>query len=64
MARDVKTEVYTSYVPGDDITIIWQDLSVDGECVQHALIGWYCGEPDPSATKNYSNMPLIGQYID
>lgn len=60
----VRAEVYTSYVPAEDVTIVWQTLFVGDECVQRALIGWYCGEEDPVITKQYANMPLIGQYLD
>ena len=60
----ITTELFTSYIYEEDITIIWQSLLVDGECVQRALVGWYCGEPDEKSTAFYSNMPTIGQYID
>lgn len=64
MANKIETEVYTSYIPGEDKTIVWQSMYVNGEHVQQALIGWYCGEPEDEVTKQYANMPLIGQYID
>lgn len=60
----VRAEVYTSYVPAEDVTIVWQILLVGDECAQRALVGWYCGEEDPELTKQYANMPLIGQYLD
>ena len=60
----VRTEIHTSYIPTDDVTVIWQNLIVGDECVQRALIGWYCGEEDPATTAQYAHMPLIGQYID
>ena len=60
----VRAEIHTSYIPTEDVTVVWQTLIVGDECVQRALIGWYCGEEDPEVTKQYSNMPLIGQYLD
>lgn len=60
----ITTELHTNYIPEEDVTIVWQWLLVDGRCVQNALVGWYCGEPDEKSTAFYSNMPTIGQYID
>ena len=60
----VSAEFHTTYILDEDVTIIWQNLMVGKECVQRALVGWYCGEPDPVATAQYANMPLIGQYVD
>lgn len=60
----VRAEIHTTYVHDEDVTIVWQNLIVGDECIQRALIGWYCGEPDLETTKQYSNMPLIGQFID
>ena len=62
--NEVKTEVYTTYDEALDRTIVWQDLCVGDLCVQTAIIGWYCGEPDAAMTKQYSNSSIIGQYID
>ena len=63
----IYTEIYTSYIPNEDITIVWQCMyQTDGktiECIQRALVGWYCGEPDDRVTPDYANMPLIGQYL-
>lgn len=61
---DVRVEFYTTYIHEEDVTIVWQTLIVAGECIQKALVGWYCGEPDEKSTAFYSNMPTIGQYID
>lgn len=60
----VRTEFHTSYVPADDVTIVWQNLLVGDELVQRQLVGWYCGEPDPAVTKQYTNMPLTAQFTD
>lgn len=59
----IVTEIHTSYIHEEDTTIVWQDMYVNGEYVQRALIGWYCGEPDERITRDYANMPLIGQYL-
>ena len=60
----VCAEFHATYVHDEDVTIVWQNLIVGDECVQRALVGWYCGEPDPVVTAQYANMPLIGQYLD
>lgn len=64
----IYTEIHTSYIPDEDITIIWQcmyktdDTKVD--CIQRALVGWYYGEPNDDATAAYSTSNLIGNYVD
>lgn len=65
----IYTEIRTSYIPDEDITIVWQDMYkyADGhgdELIQTTIVGWYCGEPDEKTTKSYSCSNLIGQYID
>ena len=62
--NEVKTEVYTTYIEGYDRTIVWQELLVGELVVQTAILGWYYGEPDDAATKQYSNSSVIAQYID
>lgn len=65
---NVYSEIHTTYVREEDITLVWQDmyLKFDGhiDCIQHALVGWYCGGPTEDFTEHYASMPLIGQYID
>lgn len=62
------TETYTSYLPAEDVTIVWQDIFItDGkttDCIQHALVGWYCGEPDEHATAQYGISTLNANYVD
>jgi hypothetical protein len=60
----VRTEVDTSYIPGDDITVVWQLMFVGDELVQRSLVGWYYGEADPAITPQYASLPLTAQYID
>lgn len=60
----VRTEIDTSYIPGDDITIVWQIMFVGDELIQRTLAGWYYGEADPAVTAQYANLPLTAQYID
>lgn len=64
----VKTEFHTSYIPNEDITIIWQDMYVlsHGKVIDHIqreCVGWHYGEPCPEDDKHYSNMPLTAQFI-
>ena len=68
---DVKiyTEIETSYIPSDDITIVWQNMYkyVEGEgdeLIQRNLVGWYHGEPDDNTTPHYSNAPLTACFVD
>ena len=44
----ITTEITTNYIPGEDITIVWQLLYVDDENIQRTTVGWYHGEPDES----------------
>ena len=55
-------ETYTSYIPAEDITVVWQDMWYKDECIQRSLIGFYYGEPDNKTTPDYSNMPLTAQF--
>lgn len=59
----ITTEITTNYIPGEDITIVWQLLYVDGENIQRTLVGWYHGEPDENATKDFSHLTVMGQYL-
>lgn len=64
----IYTDIHTSYIHNEDITVVWQCMYItDGkttDCIQRALVGWYCGEPDDHATATYGNSNLIGNYID
>lgn len=59
----ITTEINTNYIPGEDITIVWQLLYVDGENIQRTIVGWYCGEPDEKSTETFSHLGVMGQYI-
>lgn len=54
-----------SYIPEEDVTIVWQDLIVDDECVQTSLVGWYHGEPDDAILEKYysSHLQNIARYF-
>ena len=60
---NVKIEVQVSYIPGEDITIVWNDLIIGAECVQRSLVGWYHGEPDAATTEKYGNSSLNANYL-
>lgn len=68
METKIYTEIHTSYIPEDDITIIWQDMyRTDGnttDCIQRVVIGWYYGEPDERCTADFSDSALIANYVD
>ena len=59
---NVRSKIETSYLPSDDITIIWKDLYVCDECVQRALVGFHYGETDAKATETFSFNPLIASF--
>lgn len=68
MPMHIYTDTHTSYIPDEDITIVWQDMyKTDGkttDCLQRNLVGWYYGEPCADATALYSNAPLTAYYVD
>lgn len=64
----IYTEITTSYIPGDDITIIWQDMyKTDDEKVtriQRLVVGWYYGEPNDNSTAFFSQANLACNDVD
>lgn len=50
----LKENVWTSYLRGDDRTIVWKTLYLDGDIIQESLVGWYFGEPSDETTKEFS----------
>lgn len=63
------TDINTSYIPDEDITIIWQDMykHVEGEPEEHiqrALVGWYHGKSEDKYTAYYTQSTLNANYID
>lgn len=58
-----RTEFSTDYIPGEDITIVWQHLYFGDEYVQRTVVGWYHGEPDEASTKTFSHLGVMGQYL-
>lgn len=59
----VRDEYRTTYIPSEDVTIVWQELYLDDEPLQTSLVGFYYGEPDEQSTKDFSNMPLTAQFL-
>ena len=60
----VSTEITTTYLPSEDVTVIWQHVYICRETLQRAIIGWYYGEPNDAIVQRYSNMPLIAQFYN
>lgn len=68
----LKKEVYTTYDAEFDRTIIWMDLYIEKESrspadiqikpIQTAILGWYYGVPNATATEQFSNSTIIAQY--
>lgn len=60
---NVRTAIETSYLPSDDVTIIWRDLYVCDECVQRSLVGFHYGETDAQTTESFSFNPLTAHFL-
>lgn len=60
---DIRYEFYATYIPSEDITVVWQNLYVKEDCIQRSLVSFYYGEPDDATTKSYSQMPLTAQFF-
>lgn len=47
--------IYTTYAPDTDMTFILQDImeEVDGDIQSTECVGFYFGEPDDEATKEF-----------
>lgn len=60
--KQICHEIYPTYIPHEDITVVWQDVFLEGNCIQRSLVGFYYGEPDEKATADFSNMPLTAQF--
>lgn len=59
----IKSEITTDYIPGEDITIVWQHLYNGDEHFQRTIVGWYHGEPEEGSTKAFSHLGVMGQYL-
>ena len=60
----ITDEVYGAYVPGEDKTVVFHNVYVNGELIVSQLVGWYCGEPDAEATKSYGKSNSTAYYFD
>lgn len=60
--KTLRYDNYTTYLPSEDITIIWQDMWYEEECIQRSLVGFYYGEPDDKSTTDFSIMPFTAQF--
>ena len=66
-AVDVKssitTEVFSTYLPGEDKTLVWRYLYVNGNVLVEELAGWYHGEPNEQSTKDFSGPTNTAYFI-
>lgn len=47
-------ELYTAYAPANDMTFIMVDtFDESGTPIATECIGWYCGEPNEDATREF-----------
>jgi hypothetical protein len=60
--KQLRYDTYPTYIPTEDITVVWQDVWFEDDCIQRSLVGFYYGEPDESSTADFSNMPLTAQF--
>jgi hypothetical protein len=63
MIKAIRYDTYPVYLPTEDITVVWQDMWFEEDCIQRSLVGFYYGEPDDESTKDFSNMPLTAQFF-
>ena len=59
----ITEETYGTYLSGEDKTIVWHNVYVNGDLVTSELVGWYCGEPDEKSTEEYGKSNTTGYYI-
>lgn len=59
MTKEKTIKVYTVYAEKDDMTFI---ITEDTEKKTLAVTGFYFGEPNEEATKEFNNKPLIAQF--
>lgn len=59
----ISYEYRTVYLHSEDITLVFQDLYLNGQQIQCTLTGFYYGEPDDKATEDFSVMPLTAQFF-
>ena len=53
-----------SYIPNEDITIVWQFMYIGNRVAQRTIVGWYHGEPNSEDTKRYANGNITSYYLD
>lgn len=49
----MEKHIETAYAPENDITFILEYTYHGSELVKMECVGWYAGEPDPNATKEF-----------
>jgi hypothetical protein len=59
----ITEKVYTTYVEGEDKTIVWHELYFNGNLISTELTGWYCGEPNAETTSQYDKSNNTGYYL-
>lgn len=55
-------ELLEMYVKEYDITFIMEDIRIDGEPKSMECVGWYHGEPEAEATKQFANRQMKATY--
>lgn len=68
----LKRDITTTYIEEMDCTVIWQYIyleetrhgqpDLNHEPIQQTIVGWYHGEPNAEATKQFSQSTMIADY--
>lgn len=63
-SNGVEILITTSYIPDEDVTIVWQHINIPScDFQQIAIVGWYCGEPDDNLTEINSHNATVATLI-
>jgi hypothetical protein len=60
--ENVSDVIRVTYIPSEDVTIIWRDLYVGDNIAETSIVGWYHGEPHDDATATFSSNSLTARY--
>jgi len=54
--------IRVTYIPSEDVSIIWRDLYVGDYIAETSIVGWYHGEPHDDATATFNFNSLTARY--
>lgn len=59
----ITTEITTTYLPSEDVTVIWKHAYIYDECISRTIVGFYYGEPDEKSTETFSFQSLTAEFL-